>query len=96
MKYSKEQLQNRLLPLLSRQDLVATKDQQRWAKEMLVSVQDSLKKVFPLRANERAFLDALLNHGEIQPELLTDDIVFQERVKLHPAIQWTAYNVKRN
>ena len=62
---------------------------------MLSVVQDSLKRVFPLRENERAFLDALLTHGEIQPELLTDDAVFQEKVKLHPAIQWTAYNVKR-
>lgn len=90
-----KELQNRLLPLLSKQVLGNVEDKPQWAKNMLLSVQNSLSKLFPLRENETEFLEALLNFGEIKSELLTNDTAFQEKVKLHPAIRWTAYNAQQ-
>ena len=91
-----KELQNRLLPLLSQQVLINITDKQQWAQKMLFDVHDKLSNLLPLRENEINFLDALLEFGDIKPEFLTDNIDFQAKVKRHPAIQWTAYNVKRN
>ncbi|MCK4608690.1 MAG: hypothetical protein KAT71_04335, partial [Gammaproteobacteria bacterium] len=91
-----EELQNRLLPLLSRQTLTDITDKQQWAENMLSEVHDKISTLLPLRENEINFLDALLKFGEIKPEFLTDSTDFQEKVKLHPAVRWTAYNVQRS
>lgn len=90
------ELQNRLLPLLSRYELEKIIDKSRWAREMLAEVNVKLGALLPLRENEIGFLDALLNLGEIKPELLTEETELQEKVKGHPAIHWVAHNVKRN
>ena len=63
---------------------------------MLTEIHNKLGNLLPFRENEVSFLDALLKFGEIKPELLTDNTVFQKKVKAHPAVQWTAYNIKRN
>lgn len=74
----------------------------KYSREQLTNIaQDTgfraeiLEKVLLLMDLLVGFLDALLNFGEIKPELLTDNLDFQEKVKLHPAIHWTAYNVKK-
>lgn len=90
-----KELQNRLFPLLSKHELEKITDKFQWAKKMLTEIRTKLGKFFPLRENEVGFLEALLNFGEIKPELLTKKIDFQEKVKAHPAIHWVAYNVKR-
>jgi predicted nucleotidyltransferase component of viral defense system len=88
-----KELQNRLLPLLSKQILISIEDKQQWTKAMLSEVHDKINTLMPFRENEKGFLDALLNFGEIKPEFLTGDLEFQEKVNLHPAIKWTAYNL---
>lgn len=90
-----KELQNRLFPLLSKRELDKIADKVQWAKKMLTEIHIKLGEFFPLRENEVGFLEALLNFGEIKPELLTDKIDFQEKVKAHPAILWAACNVKR-
>jgi len=90
-----KELQNRLFPLLSKHELDKIVDKVQWAEKMLTEIHIKLGKFFPLRENEVGFLEALLNFGEIKPELLTNKIDFQEKVRAHPAIHWVAYNVKR-
>lgn len=91
-----KEFQDRLLPMLSRQYLNKVSIQNEWAKEMLITVQNFLQYLFPLREHEQHFLNALLDFGEIKPELLTNDVQLQDKIKLHPAVQWSAYNIKRN
>jgi hypothetical protein len=43
---------------------------------------------------ERAFLDRLLDHGEIAQELLTDDPAMQAAVREQPLLEWKALNVR--
>ncbi|MBN2689362.1 MAG: nucleotidyl transferase AbiEii/AbiGii toxin family protein [Gammaproteobacteria bacterium] len=96
LQFDFKELQNRLLPLLSKQELANISNKQQWAEELLSVVHDKISAILPLRKHEIEFLNALLEFGEIKPDLLTSDKGFQKKVKVHPAINWTAYNVKRN
>jgi len=49
-----------------------------------------LKAVLPLGDSELAFLDALLQHGRIEPELMTDDRSLADRIRRQPLLQWKA------
>lgn len=91
-----KELQNRLLPMLSRNRLSCVENKGIWTKEILIGVQKSLQALLPLRANEIAFLDALLDFGEIKPEIITNDLRLQENIKSHPALHWTIFNAQRN
>jgi hypothetical protein len=55
-----------------------------------------MKRVLPLRENEKQFLDRLLDHGEILPKLLTDDASMAERIGEHPGLRWKALNVRKH
>jgi hypothetical protein len=65
-----------------------------WAEGLVTRTQERLAAVLPLREPERAFLDALLDDGELRPELLSDDRAMQERLRTHPALLWKAQNVR--
>jgi hypothetical protein len=56
---------------------------------------DFLKIILPFTERELEFLDRLLDHGEIEPSLLTSDKEMAERIKKHPSIEWKAMNVRR-
>ena len=59
-------------------------------------MQDRLSAVRPLAENEQAFLDLLLEHGEIAPTLPTDDEDLKKRSASHPGLQWKAVNVREH
>jgi hypothetical protein len=42
----------------------------------------------------REFLDKLMDHGEIDPSLLTDDPELADRINVHPGLLWKATNVR--
>jgi len=50
----------------------------------------------PLTTNETAFLDRLLDQGEIKPELLTTDEAMAARIRIHPLLRWKALNVRKH
>jgi hypothetical protein len=51
-------------------------------------------RVLPFTDNERAFLDRLLDAGEIHASLLTDDPDLQSRIQNQPLPEWKALNVR--
>lgn len=53
-----------------------------------------LSAVLPLNADERAFLDLLLDRGEVDPSLLTCDRALQDRIRAQPLLRWKAMNVR--
>jgi len=57
---------------------------------------DFLEKVARLLGFEKAFLDLLLDQGEIDPTLLTNDPFLQQRILLQPLLKWKAINVRRH
>ena len=89
----RREVEEQLLPLLRGE----TRDVwEKSAPALLSECRMRLKAVLPLRKNERRFLDRLLDEGDIEPTLLTDDAKLAERIAIHPALTWKALNVKQH
>jgi predicted nucleotidyltransferase component of viral defense system len=83
-----------LLPLL-RAGVGPRRDEATaWASRLTSETRERLAAVLPFRANEREFLDGLLDHGEVRPGLLTDDEPLRQRLAAHPGLLWKAQNVR--
>lgn len=67
-----------------------------WVAGLVEHTKERLAAVLPLADAERAFLDALLDLGEVRAEILTDDLALQERLRVHPALLWKAQNVREH
>ena len=55
---------------------------------------DALESLPPLTESEKEFLDRLLDYGEIEPVLLTEDTGLAARIRHHPGLEWKAINVR--
>jgi len=85
-----------LIPML-RGDVAPARDQiVEWTAQLVSDCKDLLSILLPLEAKEREFLDRLNDHGEIAPELLTDDARLQGVIRAHPGLLWKALNVKKH
>ncbi len=83
-----------LLPLLRAGVAPPRSEVAAWTEALVERTRERLAAVLPLRDHERTFLDALLDLGEVRPELLTDDLPLQARLREHPALHWKAQNVR--
>jgi len=91
----RRELENELIPVV-RADALAKRKAGDWAEHMIAECRDRLGAVLPMAANELAFLDRILDHGEIEPELLTTDDAMIERIRIHPLLQWKAVSVRKH
>ncbi|MHC4980567.1 MAG: hypothetical protein ACYTGT_16385, partial [Planctomycetota bacterium] len=85
-----------LLPVMRSDPSIADADHKVWAARLIDECRSALSAVLPLAENERAFLDQLLVHGEIDPTLLTADEDLKKRIATHPGLQWKAVNVREH
>lgn len=92
-----KEVRDQLLPVLQRTYAphTSTKDLKNWVEKLIEETKNALSKVMPFDANEIEFLERLADHGEIKPELLSDDEDFNTRVKNHPSLQWRAIQAKK-
>jgi len=88
------ELESKLLPVLQKDVVPGTSDTHVWALKLIEECKLGLMLVLPLNDNEREFLDRLLDHGEIKPELLTTDEEMINRIARHPGLLWKAQNVR--
>jgi predicted nucleotidyltransferase component of viral defense system len=91
VRYQKTELRNELIPLL--RTSVSPISWDAWAENMVVECQTSLNIVLPFFDREMEFLDRLLTHGEIRPNLLTQQDALADRIRNHPGLEWKALNV---
>ena len=56
----------------------------------------ALSALLPFDEGERAFLDRLLDHGEIDGASLTTDDELRQRINVQPWLEWKAQNVRRH
>ena len=56
----------------------------------------ALSIVLPFTEAECAFLDLLLERGEIDASILTSDMSLQQRIQAQPLLEWKALNVRRH
>ncbi len=89
-------LENQLVPVLRSDALLHVVDRGTWAQSLVDECRSGLSAILPFQSNEREFLDLILDHGEVRPELLTADREMQERIGTHPGILWKALNVRQH
>jgi len=92
--FQEKDLKDQLLPLLRRNFVDSVGDIRSWASRIVEECQEKLACVLPFTGAEMEFLDRLLDHGEIEPWLLTRDKALVERIRRHPMLRWKALNVR--
>ena len=93
--FQEKDLKDQLLPLLRGNFMDSVGDVQAWATRIVEECREKLACVLPFTEAEIEFLNRLLDHGEIEPSLLTRDEALAERIRQHPMLQWKALNVRR-
>lgn len=94
--FEKKELQMQLIPVLQKNVLDNQKDWVKWTNELLEGCKQALGALFPLRENETAFLNNLLDHGVLEASLLTSDKNMIEKINSHPLLKWKAQLVAKN
>lgn len=85
-----------LVPTVRAEIIEASGGPSNWIERMISETREKLSGFYPLGKGDQEFLDALLDRGEIRAELLTTDVALQERIRLHPMLNWKAINVRRH
>lgn len=71
-------------------------DAETFVDDLTSRATGAMRLVVPLTAPELAFLDRLIDHGEIAPDLLTGDAALQQHIESEPWLRWKALNVRRH
>lgn len=93
--YNHRELRNQLIPVLHKHDLNKLLNNKKWTHQLLTDCQNYLTKIFPLQKNEIEFLTALLEFGEIKPNLITNDDKLCQILPIHPGLRWKAMNAMK-
>ena len=67
-----------------------------WTLQLVEECRDLLGSVLPLSEVEIEFLTRLNDHGEVVPQLLTEDATEQRIIASHPGLLWKALNVRKH
>ena len=88
--FSVKDIRDKLIPVLKKSEApdMGFPSVQTWANQLVQETKEKLSMVLPFRKNEAEFLEQVQKHGEIRPELISEDRDFCERVKLHPLLHW--------
>jgi predicted nucleotidyltransferase component of viral defense system len=93
--FDASELKNVLLPVLRSGELAETKNTKLWAAKLIEYCKTHLAEIIHFNNNEQQFLINLLEHGEITPELITQDKELIQLINRHPLLLWKAMNVKK-
>jgi predicted nucleotidyltransferase component of viral defense system len=88
-----EDYSQKLVPMLSRglSDIYRNPD---FAIRFFKEIKERLTPLLNYSDSEIQFLELILSKGEIQPHLITEDSILQEKIERHPGLLWKAKNVK--
>lgn len=89
------ELSNQLLPAL-RIGAVSSAEATAFGEAMVRECREALSALLPFNEAESAFLDLLLEKGEIDATILTGEADLQKRIQNHPNLEWKAQNVRRH
>ena len=95
MTLDRRQFQNQLVPLLRQAALLATGGAAGLWQVLVDETRFLMEALLPFSVDEAEFLNRLLDHGEIKPQLLTDDEPLTARIAQHPLLKWKALNVRQ-
>ncbi|MBW2367912.1 MAG: nucleotidyl transferase AbiEii/AbiGii toxin family protein [Deltaproteobacteria bacterium] len=94
--FDPDELKQMLLPVLRIESDSIRRDALGFTQHQLAECHEQLTVVLPFSKAELAFLDRILEKGEIAPELITRDTDLQKRIKRHPMLLWKAMNVRKH
>ena len=83
-------------PTLRAHQSLGQKAAAEYGARLVEECRKALSIVLPVTDGERAFLDLLLDRGEIDASILTSDTTLQERIQAQPLLEWKAHNVRRH
>ena len=90
------ELANQLLPVLRRGALKGSAEAAEYGRMLIEGCRRLLSVVLPLTDGESAFLDLLLDGGQIDASPLTSDESLRERIRGQPLLRWKAMNVRHH
>ncbi|MDD3587864.1 MAG: nucleotidyl transferase AbiEii/AbiGii toxin family protein [Thermoguttaceae bacterium] len=90
------ELQRQLLPVIHHSKQLNDAESREYALSLVKTCKEAVAHFFPLRPNEKKFIDLLQDQGIIEPDVLTDDVKLQNRIMNHPQLQWKVLNVKEH
>ena len=67
-----------------------------YGKSLVNECKNGLSAVLPITAAERDFLNLLLDKGEIDSTILTQDTTLQKYIQEQPLLKWKSFNVQRH
>jgi hypothetical protein len=94
--FDSRELREQLIPLLSAAAIQRIGTDDRWAERLVNESRAAMAVVLPLGPMELDFLERINQHGEIRPDLLTNDSAMAERIAQHPQLLWKATNVRQH
>ena len=91
--FNPAELASQLTPSL-RAGTAPSSDAAGYPEALVDECRRALSALLPFTDAERAFLDRLLDEGEIDATLLTLDPELQQRIRAQPLLEWKAQNVR--
>lgn len=88
------EINSQLVPLLNLATTQHSKETGDYGNMLVEKCRQGLEALLPFNDAEQAFLDLLLEKGEIDARILTSDTSLQERIQAQPLLQWKALNVQ--
>ena len=89
-----DNLGRKLIPVLHHQTIPQNLTPRTYGEMLVEKCREGLKSVLPFSSDERTFLDSLLDKGEIDSTLLTNDPELQKKIQDQPLLRWKALNVR--
>jgi predicted nucleotidyltransferase component of viral defense system len=94
--FDKKELARQLIPTLHVRGMTEQSPIAEFGAHLVARCRKAVSLVIPFEEGEQEFLDLLLDQGEIDPSILTDDEELQSRIRAQPLLQWKALNVRRH
>jgi hypothetical protein len=95
VKVTPAEVRSQLIPTLRRNAIAGVEETDAWVARLAAECREGVAALLPLTGAEREFLDRLLDHGEVEPTLLTGDADLADRIRRHPGLEWKAQNVRQ-
>ncbi len=89
------ELGRQLIPTLRVAESAEQESFDQYGARLVEECRQALSVVLPFTDKEKAFLDLLLEHGEIDSTILTSDLDLQQRIQKQPLLEWKAVNVRK-
>jgi len=92
--FDSAELEKMLIPVLHKNAIPDKTKVKLFTQRLTKECLKQLSLILPFKKNELEFLDKVLDKGEIEPAVITDDIELQNRIKKHPMLLWKTLNVR--